>query len=198
MQQAASGERRYQAFYCEENIWYLAQELGCEQAYVVFICNHAGAVFCWNQRGCPDQNTPIMWDYHVVFLKQKEHLWHIWDLDTALAQPSPLTEYMPNTFHVLSAQWKRFRPMFRVVEAQTYVERFSSDRKHMKNADSPGYMRPVPEWPPIYPSDHEANNLHRFCDPTDEYLGQVMNYRTLMKAFPENDRPQSATSNLQK
>ena len=63
-----------------------------------------------------------------------------------------------------------FQPMFRVVDAKTYREEFSSDRSHML-VDENNYREPAPAWPII--GDEKPANLHRFINMNFPFVGEV-------------------------
>src|SRR5204862_24866 len=67
---------RHHPFYCEENIWWLAQDPAIERGSVLFITNAARAVVMDHQKAAR-RGRPIAWDYHVVLIASRK----LWDLD---------------------------------------------------------------------------------------------------------------------
>lgn len=173
---------RYQAHYCEENIWHLCAhpELSEAVCQVVFITNTRQAVPFWHQRAAsPGQY--IVWDYHVVLLVKASDRWQVWDLDSRLEVPLPLGEYLRATFANLRHVEPDFWPRFRVVAADEYRQHFSSDRSHMRDADG-AYLAEPPGWPPILRPEL-GMNLHRFRDLDTPFLGRVVDLALLAAWF---------------
>jgi hypothetical protein len=137
----------YQAFYCEENIWRLAQrgDVLVHRSEVVFIANTAGEVACWYQRAAP-LHAPVCWDYHVVLAEAAPSGWRIWDLDTRLGLPCDADRWLDLTFQDPQRVPAQYHPRFRVVPSVEFVENFASDRSHMRSP-SGRYRRPPPPWP---------------------------------------------------
>lgn len=138
---------RHQPFWCEENIWHLAQHAAV-QAYervVVVLTGAAAGVACWKQRAGADDGC-ILWDYHVVLAIQAPG-WQILDLDTRLGHPMPAREWLMATFPYQEQVPPAHQPRFALIPASTYVRDFGSDRSHMRTADG-GWLQPPPPWPP--------------------------------------------------
>ena len=159
----------YVPYYCEENIWHLAQvdELaGCERE-VVFVSNESRSVALWGQRAAAAADEPVIWDYHVILSVDRDGARWIFDLDTLGSFPSRLDAYAERTFRPVPA---RFRPSFRAVRAEVFFTRFRSDRRHMR--DEGGVWRaPPPPWPPI----SEGSNVLAFADPgATDVPGEVL------------------------
>ena len=157
---------RYQAFYCEENIWWLAAEdrFAAQERWVTFISNRNKQVALRHQRAAGDEPV-IVWDYHVVLLVRGEQM-QVWDLDTALPLPCALDRYLAETFPALG---DAFAPRFRLVPHDIFRESFASDRSHM-GAPGSGWQQQPPPWPPI----GEGHNLMRFVDMDDNIAGEVL------------------------
>jgi hypothetical protein len=136
----------YTACYCEENIWRLIRHVGVGSVArkVIWISSLTGVCPLWHQRAAAAPDQPVWWDYHVVLLVQTD-VWSVWDLDTTLALPVPAEEYLAQTFKGVGS----VEPLFRVMDADYYFEKFSSDRSHMRDEQS-GWRAEPPPWEPIY------------------------------------------------
>jgi hypothetical protein len=158
--------RRYQALYCEENIWWLAAEdrFAAQERWVTFISNRNKQVALRHQRAAGDEPV-IVWDYHVVLLVRDEQM-QVWDLDTTLPLPCALARYLAETFPPVG---DGFAPRFRLVPPRVFRETFASDRRHMVAPDGSWQHQPPP-WPAI----GEGHNLMRFVDVDDDIAGEVL------------------------
>jgi hypothetical protein len=140
--------RRYQPFWCEENIWHLAQDPATagDPRFVVVLTGAAAQVACWQQKAGA-AGAPILWDYHVV-LAVRTDAWKIWDLDGRLGCPVDAHAWLDATFPYPPLVPARFQPRFGLIPANEYVRTFGSDRAHMRDANG-GWQQPPPAWPPI-------------------------------------------------
>ncbi|KAL7537532.1 hypothetical protein ACHAXR_007883, partial [Thalassiosira sp. AJA248-18] len=153
--------------FCEENAWRLVYRHlhghDCEinkewdDYHVVFVSNERRCCPFFRQRARLDNPEDyVCWDYHVIVIRSKIDeqtktvtKTEVLDIDTWLAYPCPLGEYLDGSFpHVdnpgLDAQ---YLPFFRVVTARNYLKYFYSDRMHMfKNGK---WSSPPPEYRPI-------------------------------------------------
>ncbi len=160
----------YCPFYCEENIWHLAADprVGQGQRHVLLVSNPSHRVALWSQRsGAEDTGGLVVWDYHVILTCGVGSGAVVWDLDTTLGAPVPLVAYLRETFRGAP---EPFLPMFRVVPADTFRDRFRSDRRHMLDDDG-AFIRPPPPWPAIGPGhtleawlDFECNEPPKLVD----------------------------------
>jgi hypothetical protein len=84
----------------------------------------------------------------------------IWDLDTRLEFPCAACDYLASTFP--DGAPGEYRPLFRAIPAEAYLAGFSSDRRHMRNADG-SWRKPPPAWPLLRgegaESPHELESL---------------------------------------
>jgi protein N-terminal glutamine amidohydrolase len=138
----------YQAFWCEENIWHLADHPapGPGERRVLVITGAEAEVACWNQRaGRPGQ--PIAWDYHVV-LAVRGDVWQVWDLDNRLGAPLPAADWLRGTFPCPERVRTEFQPRVAMFAAEDWRRGFGSDRAHMRHVDG-GWQQPPPSWPMI-------------------------------------------------
>lgn len=164
---------RYQAYYCEENIWHLAQDPilhPIDKKHVLFISNPTRSCIVGLQRaGAP--KAYVVWDYHVILVGKKEGTWWIWDLDTLLSCPCPAYEYLTRTFTNAETWPTEYQPLFRSIEAQEYVRELSTNREHMLNTQG-DYHAPQPPWKAPYAPDR-GSNLMQFVDMTSHWIGTI-------------------------
>ncbi|KDD74099.1 hypothetical protein H632_c1573p0 [Helicosporidium sp. ATCC 50920] len=65
----------------------------------MFIFNELGAIPLEAQRAGLGPDRSVVWDYHVVLLEERDlGSTLVWDLDSTLPLPSPLSEYARRTF----------------------------------------------------------------------------------------------------
>lgn len=157
----------YHPYYCEENIYRLAaalRENSRGALHAVFITNARRQVALGAQRLAPPGDV-VLWDYHVVLLIDSVEPAGRWvaDFDTRLPFVTPLDDYVGAAIppEIPTA----YRPRFRVVPGETFLDRFSTDRRHMRNGAG-GYIHPPPPWPP--PRGAGAASPHElpaFLDP---------------------------------
>jgi protein N-terminal glutamine amidohydrolase len=162
--------KQYTPFYCEENIWHLAND-GTIDA-VIFISNPQRQVACFEQQKAPAAGQPMIWDYHVIGFASSGLGSVIWDLDSALPEPSQVGPYLAATFPTLRPQHQIYSPWFRICAAGEFVRSFSSDRRHMQNPDG-SWQQPPPAWPCIQTAG-SAHNLGNFLDFTSNAPGLVL------------------------
>ena len=151
---------QYCPFYCEENIFRLcerrdAEGLACDDDAVVF----ATGAPVWRQT----RGDPVFWDYHVFLVSSDR----CFDLDTELGFPCDLREYLLASFR--PSEFDNAQ-VFRVVAADDFLRHFSSDRSHMLDPLTGGYLAPPPSWPCVC-GDEKGNspsNLLEFVDNTNE------------------------------
>lgn len=158
---------RYTALFCEENIWHLADSLikqGVKPSnlHIIFLSNADQQVVIFNQKPGHD-NEPVIWDYHVVLLRKENNAYYIYDFDT-LAEFKITADYylqhsFPNHLNIKQA----YQPQFRLINAETYLSQFSSDRSHMLGTIADNRF---PDYPPI-----EADTLDKAL-----YFQQLINF----------------------
>ena len=89
----------YTPYYCEENIYLLAESFhhsnainGVWEISVVFISNDTKSVVLWNQKQSQEPDQVVIWDYHCILMLRPrresttEPAW-IFDYDSRLAMP---------------------------------------------------------------------------------------------------------------
>lgn len=175
----AGEEYKYKPFYCEENIWHLCNDRQLD-GYVIFISNENRAVPLWFQKNSQPPIDYVVWDYHVIFAETLEDgVALVYDFDTLL-EPLPMdfSEYASLTFRLDACMPAKYRRMFRVIDAKTFLAKFASDRSHMRGQDG-SYTLPPPSWPKIK-TEEETNNLQSFIDMTvGAGPGQVVDLKGL-------------------
>ena len=143
---------RYTAFFCEENIWWLAHDLvenypQITNMQVLFLTNPDESIVLLNQKNtAPGQVT--VWDYHVILYATIDHDSLIFDFDSKLEFPTPARTYTAYTFPQQASLPKRYQTWVRSVEAKAFLDQFHSDRSHM--IDKIGSVS-FPSEPPITP-----------------------------------------------
>lgn len=169
--------RRYAPFYCEENVWWLAQEarLAGVPREVVFVSNEARTVALFEQRAAEAPGAPMVWDYHVVLAVRRPERVEVEDLDCARGSPLEAREWLEASFGPARALPPRYAPRFRVIEAEAYVSLLSSDRAHMRAPDG-GWLAPPPPWPAIV---RGPSNLLRLADVSDPFAGELLDLDAL-------------------
>ncbi len=173
---------RYAAFYCEENVWWLAQEPRFEgrARHAVFITNASRSVAMFAQRAGRGPARAVAWDYHVVLaVSERDGRAEIWDLDCVLGAPLAFEDWLDACFAPEGALPPELEPRFRIVAADRLIATFASDRSHMRRADG-SWRRPPPAWPAIGTG---PTNLERFLDVSDAGLGEVLELARLRDRF---------------
>lgn len=163
---------QYTPFYCEENIWQLAQEhcFRGQQTMVVMVSGKGSHRRLWLQNQSRNPQTPVLWDYHVILLSFDDGWW-VWDLDTVLGLPVHAATYFPATFLPPGVDAKNCDVILRLIKAEDYVRDFSSDRSHMKKPNGQ-WQAPPPEWPTIV--NGGRSNLLDWLDIERDSPGQVL------------------------
>jgi hypothetical protein len=148
------GDYRYTAYFCEENVWWLAHDLvgqgvAVAELTVLFLSNDQRQVLLMNQSSAAE-GALLCWDYHVVLRRQSQRVDEIMDFDTRLDFPVPTTHYVKATFPRQSLLPAPYRARIRAITAASYLERFQSDRSHMRNRLGTDRF---PAYPPILARD---------------------------------------------
>ena len=147
-------------YYCEENIFLLAEDRCSAGAAgtVILVSNRSRSVVLSAQRAAGGSRF-VVWDYHVVYLESGL----VFDLDTVLAVPTPASDYVAATFPpALRESGSPYAPWFSTITAGRYLDVFSSNRDHMRD-DEGRYVQPPPPWPRIYRPEH-GNTLFELVD----------------------------------
>ncbi|KAG2687130.1 hypothetical protein I3760_09G037800 [Carya illinoinensis] len=161
-------------YYCEENVYFLCKKLctsgvadaGGSDLFVVFISNENKQIPLWHQKASKRADGIVLWDYHVVCIQKRRegdtpHL--VWDLDSSLPFPSPLTSYVSETIRPSFQLFSEYQRFFRIVHAPIFLRCFASDRRHMK--DSVGnWIAEPPVYEPIVAEDGAMHNLNEYIE----------------------------------
>lgn len=156
----------YTPHYCEENVWKLADKIRLENnrclqyCYVVFVSNQNCLVPLWKQKAGKDVDGLVVWDYHVFLIYEGHNTTWVFDLDTLLQFPARFVDYFIQTFKSDDILKPEFHRLFRVISASEYLEKFASDRRHMKNEDET-WIKSPPPWLPIT-TESDVHNLPEF------------------------------------
>lgn len=166
-------EHRYASSYCEENVWWLAQEPRFEgmSADVVVISNEPRAVAMRAQRA--GGGNTIVWDYHVVLAAHAATGVEVWDLDCTLGAPIAAARWLDASFDADAPV--ELAPLFRVAPTSEYIEHLATDRRHMRRADG-SWSAPPPPWPILGDGAHD---LDRWIDMRDATYGVVIDLAAL-------------------
>ena len=187
----ASPECSYAACFCEENVWKLADHVRSNspnellKCYAVFVSNKKQVVPLWRQKAGRDEEKLVIWDYHVIFVYKPDERCLVFDLDSDLPFPTFFHKYVTETFRtdaILNPEYHRF---FRVVPAGLFLQRFASDRRHMRKADGT-WMKPPPNYDCISTSD-AVHNLDEFISMDASVgIGEVITLTEFVKKFYRN------------
>ncbi|KAF5750220.1 protein N-terminal glutamine amidohydrolase-like [Tripterygium wilfordii] len=161
-------------FYCEENVYLLCKKLcsnGIADAqgsdlFVVFISNEKKQIPLWHQKASQRADGIVLWDYHVICVQRKKghetpHL--VWDLDSSLPFPSPLTSYVSEAIRPSFQLFSEYERFFRIVHAPVFLRCFASDRRHMKDSNG-NWSKQPPGYEPIVAEDGTTHNLNEYID----------------------------------
>ncbi len=165
----------YTPLFCEENIWQLLQSFlvinesvanetkhlntATDKMWALIITNPGQKIALLNQQAAAI-NQPVIWDYHVIMLAEINYQYLIFDFDTRLPFVTPLQEYLQHTFIPPDKLPQEFTLYLRKVPAQSYLDKFYSDRSHMQNQIDTSEF---PPWPVI-----NADKAH--CITLADYL----------------------------
>ncbi|MCW8933075.1 MAG: protein N-terminal glutamine amidohydrolase [Gammaproteobacteria bacterium] len=176
----------YTPLFCEENIWQLILSLSTtsnvnqmanhlkierDKMWVLIITNKKQKIALLNQQAASAEQ-PVIWDYHVILLAEINHQFFIFDFDTRLSFVTPLQDYLQKTLISLDKLPQEFIPSIRKIPAQSYLERFHSDRTHMLIQIEKSQF---PAWPII-------NSGKEHCISLEDYLNieQPLNDQSLL------------------
>ncbi|CAO2831715.1 unnamed protein product [Amaranthus hypochondriacus] len=159
--------------YCEENVYRLCKKL-CSAGiadsegsdlFVVFISNDKKQIPLWHQKASHRADGVILWDYHVICVQRKadEKSAQVWDLDSTLPFPSPLTSYISETFRPSFPLFSEYQRFYRIIHAPLFLRYFASDRRHMKDSNG-NWNEDPPTYDPIVAEDGTVHNLNEYME----------------------------------
>ena len=155
----------YARQFCEENVFKLCEsllEMGADlerdDINVIFVSSLGKATPIWYQRA--GKGDVVAWDYHVIC----QFAGDIFDLDTVLPFPTPITEYAELALQPQISLAAEHSQRFRVLPARDYIKLFASDRSHMAAAVASGQCA-EPAWGAIRGAEAlSAHTLPLFWD----------------------------------
>jgi hypothetical protein len=168
--------------FCEENVFRLIEALlrenTCGPLFAVFVSNECQSV-AFHSHG----SDCVVWDYHVVCVLKRDENWLVFDASAGgrLSWPVELDVWLQESFSNL--EQKRFAPKFRIVDAKTLVENFSSDRSHMLDSEVP-----FPSYSPIVRSKTSRHNLFSHFVTMNENEGFGIVGTDLKKLLKEKEK----------
>lgn len=183
----------YAPFYCEENAWQLCRALVGRPRELVFVSNAEHKVALFAQRAGREPDGLIVWDYHAVLAVKnagrgrherpagvggRGRDWRICDPDCRLGQNLAASDWLDASFPFGDAMPEPYRPRFRVVEGDRFLEVFATDRSHMRDAQG-DWIKPPPSWDP----PGEGMNLMRFLDMEQPFEGEVLDLDALRARY---------------
>ncbi|XP_062166183.1 protein N-terminal glutamine amidohydrolase isoform X2 [Alnus glutinosa] len=118
----------------------------------------------WHQKASKRAGGVILWDYHVICIQKRrkgDTPWLVWDLDSSLPFPSPLTSYVSETIRPSFELFSEYQRFFRIVHAPMFLRCFASDRRHMKDSVGNWTAEP-PAYEPIIAEDGAVHNLNEY------------------------------------
>ena len=87
----------------------------------------------------------VWWNYHVILLATNSGSALIYDFDSTLPAPSTAQEYLSRTFDFSISEEVTDSPYFKIIDSDTYLDSFNSDRSHMKDSSGKWLSTP-PKW----------------------------------------------------
>ena len=140
-------------------------------------------IFVWrHQDAGRDTDGLVVWDYHVILIKKENTGTLVYDLDTRLPFPCDFKLYTDKSFGDETNILPEFHRMFRVVSGEEFLQSFSSDRRHMRDAEG-RWQKPPPNWVFIRGSKQEEHNLDTFIRMDQQGPGTVNNLEQFKNIF---------------
>ena len=198
--------KEYVPYYCEENIWRLlsgagsgtgagsgaGETVGADKtaAWAVLVFGRGPSFAMFHQRAGRPGDGLVFWDYHAVALVfTAEDGGAVLDFDTDLGWRVPASAYLEASFGAVGAEHPA-APVFRLLDGDTYVRRFFSDRSHMREPDG-SWLAPPPSWP--HPGfglpEEERWPLAALLDPRRTEPGELLDlagFRSFVGALDSN------------
>lgn len=179
-------EFKYSANFCEENIWHLCQNpaLKLFSKKVLIVSNSSKYCPFRFQKSLHGYEI-VWWNYHVILFASNEGQSFIYDFDSTLSIPLSGIEYIERTFR-RHENWEEIHlPCFKAIAAEEYINSFTSDRSHMKDAED-NWLSTPPKWPAIgNTGDLSLPSLLDFTDSSKERIYNLDEMAALVAAFEE-------------
>ena len=127
-----AAECSYAAGFCHKNVWKLCDHVRTNspellsKAYVVFVSNKKQRVPLWRQRAGRDEEKPMYWNYHVIFIYKPDKRCFVFDLDSDLPFPTDFQKYVTETFRTEAISNPEYHLFFRVMPAQEFLQTFAT------------------------------------------------------------------------
>ncbi|CAH1389467.1 unnamed protein product [Nezara viridula] len=144
----------YTSHYCEENVWKLCELISqrknncLDSCYCIFVSNDSKITPLWHQKIGSGDDFFVAWDYHVFLVVKNQPVISVFDFDTTLGFPVSFRNYIEKAIGFEVNMVPKYKRLFRVIPASEYLKYFSSDRRHMKNANGE-WIKPPPPYEPI-------------------------------------------------
>ena len=149
---------------------------------MVFVSNVEKSCAIWRHRAAHSPDAPMIWDYHVILLtKEQKRGWIVWDLDTTLDFPVKAKTWLQLSFVMGCSIPDAYRPLFRLLTSQEYLQHLSTDRSHMREKNG-NWLAPPPEWEPSFQPEL-GMNLFRFVQMEEEFVGEVLDLPAMWRRF---------------
>ena len=159
---------RYHPFYCEENLWWWCKSLSSDaldNAFVLIISNPERRAAVGLQRLGRPPGDFMVWDYHVVGILQSATGAYLVDFDTSAESMTMDARWWFDTQEqLLTLVVDDYQPQFRPIPARSYLEKFSSSRRHMLREDG-SYLQPAPHWPCIVSTSDDLSEIEALLAP---------------------------------
>ncbi len=163
-------QEHYQAYFCEENAWWLCRDLADRPRDVIFITSTKKACALWWQKLAPP-GTFIIWDYHVMVMALGAEGYEVWDPDSRLGCPVDAGVYLRQTFRL------PHNPLFRIVDGDAFLAHFSMD--HMRDAQG---KHKLPPWP-LAQAREAPLPLNAYISLSVDGPGEVVDFEQMVQRY---------------
>lgn len=127
----------------------------------------------------------MIWDYHVILIRDMRPGPLVYDQDSVLSFPCPFSEYWEDGIRSDASMRPDFVRNFRLVAAADFLQSFASDRSHMRNPVDGSWLKPPPQYPCIQ-TPNSSNNLPSFiCMHNTEHfaVGKIFESSDSLKGY---------------
>lgn len=86
------------------------RNVNADELFAVFISNDNRSVPVWYQKRCSNEETPAVWDYHVIAVHKSKSCSasFVYDLDTQLNFPESFETYAEKAFQLANQLSKKY------------------------------------------------------------------------------------------